>query len=83
MDEVRADWKGSIRRACTTFLIDTSLYHYKSKRGDQAALKIRIKEITATRVRHGYRRIHSFNGKFRSECLNAHWFLTLEIRGMT
>jgi transposase InsO family protein len=22
--------------------------------------------------------IESFNGKFRSECLNAHWFLTLD-----
>ncbi|WP_446720587.1 IS3 family transposase [Mesorhizobium sp. L-2-11] len=58
VDEVRADWKVSIRRACATFLIDTSLYHYKSKRGDQAALKARIKEITATRVRYGYRRVH-------------------------
>lgn len=39
VDEVRADWKVSIRRACATFLIDTSLYHYKSKRGEQADLK--------------------------------------------
>jgi putative transposase len=46
----------SIRRACATFLIDTSLYHYKSNRGDQAALKARTREITATRVRYGYRR---------------------------
>ena len=36
VDEVRADWKVSIRRACATFLIGTSLYHYKSKRGEQA-----------------------------------------------
>lgn len=36
----------------------TSLYHYRSKRGDQAALKARIREITATRVRYGYRRVH-------------------------
>ncbi len=48
----------SIRRACACLLIDTSLYHYKSKRGDQAALKARMKEIAATRVRYGYRRIH-------------------------
>lgn len=48
----------SIRRACACLRIDTSLYHYKSKRGDQAALKARIKEITATRVRYGYRRVH-------------------------
>jgi len=55
---VIADWKVSIRRACATFLVDTSLYHYKSKRGDQAELKQRIKEIAETRVRYGYRRIH-------------------------
>ncbi len=48
----------SIRRACSCLRIDTSLYHYKSKRGDQAALKARIKEIAATRVRYGYRRVH-------------------------
>ena len=48
----------SIRRACFCLRIDTSLYHYKSKRGDQAALKARIREIAATRVRYGYRRIH-------------------------
>lgn len=48
----------SIRRACACLRIDTSLYHYKSKRGDQAALKVRIKGIAATRVRYGYRRVH-------------------------
>ncbi len=58
VDEVRADWKVSIRRACACLRIDTSLYHYKSKRGDQAALKERIREIAQTRVRYGYRRIH-------------------------
>ena len=55
---MRADWKVSIRRACATFLIDTSLYFYKSRRGEQAELKARIKEICATRVRYGYRRVH-------------------------
>ncbi len=48
----------SIRRACATLLIDTSLYHYKSKRGEQADLKARIKEIAQTRVRYGYRGVH-------------------------
>ena len=37
---------------------DTSTYHYRSRRPDQAGLKARIKEICATRVRYGYRRIH-------------------------
>ena len=34
------------------------MYRYKSRRGDQADLKARIKEIAQTRVRYGYRRIH-------------------------
>jgi len=37
---------------------DTSGYHYKSRRPDQAGLEARIKEICATRVRYGYRRVH-------------------------
>jgi putative transposase len=48
----------SIRRACSALQVDRSLYVYKSKRGDQAALKHRIKDICETRVRYGYRRVH-------------------------
>ena len=48
----------SIRRACSTLRIDQALYVYKSKRGGQADLKQRIKEICETRVRYGYRRVH-------------------------
>jgi putative transposase len=55
---VRSDWKVSIRRACSTLRIDRALYVYKSRRGDQAALKSRIKDICETRVRSGYRRVH-------------------------
>lgn len=39
-------------------LIDTSSYHYKSRRRGQADLELRIKEICQTRVRYGYRRVH-------------------------
>lgn len=48
----------SIRKACGALRIDRSLYTYKSKRGDQAALQHRIKDICETRVRFGYRRVH-------------------------
>ena len=58
VDEVRAVWRVSIRKACRALRIDRSLYTYKSKRGDQAELKQRIKEICETRVRFGYRRVH-------------------------
>jgi len=33
-------------------------YRYRSRRPGQAALETRIKEICATRVRYGYRRVH-------------------------
>ena len=36
---------------------ERSSYHYKARRPDQAGLKTRIKEIAATRVRYGYRRV--------------------------
>lgn len=48
----------SIRRACKALCFDTSTYHYKSRRADQAPLERRIKEICETRVRYGYRRVH-------------------------
>ena len=40
------------------FEVDTSTYHYKSRRPGQAHLEQRIREICQTRVRYGYRRIH-------------------------
>jgi putative transposase len=38
--------------------MDTSTYHYRSRRPGQADLERRIKEICQTRVRYGYRRVH-------------------------
>lgn len=55
---MRGEWKVSIRRACSALKIDRSLYVYKSRRGEQADLKQRIREICETRVRYGYRRVH-------------------------
>lgn len=39
-------------------MISRSLYHYRSRRSDQAPLVTRIKEIAAARVRYGYQRVH-------------------------
>jgi putative transposase len=55
---VRQAWNVSIRKACDALRVDRSLYHYKGKRGEQADLKLRIKQICETRVRYGYRRVH-------------------------
>lgn len=35
-------WDVSIRRACAVLEVDTSTYHYKARRPDQAVLKGRI-----------------------------------------
>ena len=48
----------SERRACAAFPAHRSMLRYKSRRPDQAGLKMRIKELAAIRVRYGYRRIH-------------------------
>ena len=58
VDEVRGEWGVSIRRTCRVLKVDTSTYHYKSRRPGQAVLEGRIKEICQTRVRYGYRRVH-------------------------
>jgi putative transposase len=52
------EWGVSIRRACRVLEVDTSSYHYKPRRRDQAGLEARIKEIAHVRVRYGYRRVH-------------------------
>ena len=58
MDGVRGEWGVSIRRACRVLDVDTSTYHYQSRRPEQAGLEQRIREICQTRVRYGYRRVH-------------------------
>ena len=58
VDGMLVDWGVSIRRACGPLRFDTSSYHYKSHRTEQAGLQLRIKEICETRVRYGYRRVH-------------------------
>lgn len=58
VDHARTTWRVSIRRACRALPVERSTYHYRSRRAGQAQLADRIKEMAATRVRYGYRRIH-------------------------
>src|SRR5437868_7572407 len=58
VDHARTTWQVRIRRACRALPVERSTYHYRSRRAGQAQLTERIKEIAATRVRYGYRRIH-------------------------
>lgn len=48
----------SERRSCRVLRLNRSLYRRKSTKDEQAFLRMRIKEIAATRIRHGYKRIH-------------------------
>ena len=48
----------SIRRAFAVLGGGRSSYHYAARRPPQAVLSRRVREIAATRVRYGYRRIH-------------------------
>ncbi len=44
----------SERRVCRVAKVHRPLFRYQSQADDQAALRMRIKEIASTRVRYGY-----------------------------
>ena len=48
----------SQRNALRVVQMSASTYLYRSVACDATALKLRIKEITQTRVHYGYRRVH-------------------------
>jgi len=45
----------SQRRACRLVLLGRSTFSYRSQAQDQGALRLRLKELAAVRVRYGYR----------------------------
>ena len=51
-------YRVSERRACRVSVVNRSTVHYQSVKTDVPALRARINEIAATRVRYGYRRIY-------------------------
>jgi putative transposase len=48
----------SERNALRIVSMSASTYRYESRRRDESMLKLRIKDITNTRVHYGYRRVH-------------------------
>jgi putative transposase len=48
----------SERRACQALSVDRSTVRYRSRRPDDAGLRLRIRELAALRRRFGYRRLH-------------------------
>ena len=54
----RVGFRVSERRACRLAGVARSSYRYRSVVADQAALRLRLRDLAATRVRYGYRRLH-------------------------
>jgi putative transposase len=54
----RVGFRVSERRACRFAGVARSSYRYRSVAADQAALRLRLRDLAATRVRYGYRRLH-------------------------
>jgi putative transposase len=48
----------SERRVCGVLRFPRSSHRYRTTRDGQAALRLRLKELAAARVRYGYRRLH-------------------------
>ena len=58
IDELCDHYRASLRQACALLRMSSSVYRYKSRARDSSVLRMRIKEIAATRVHYGYRRVH-------------------------
>lgn len=48
----------SQRRACGLVDLDPRVFRYRSTRGDDVAIRTRLKELASQRRRFGYRRLH-------------------------
>lgn len=56
---LQQDYQVSIQRACKVIRLFRSAWYYRSRRRDDRAVRERIREIAAIRVRYGYNRIHT------------------------
>ena len=58
VEGLRAAYRVSERRTCRAVGFARSTHRYRSVADEQAALRMRLKELAAVRVRYGYRRLH-------------------------
>ena len=58
MEFLRVAFKVSERHACRLIRLHRSSQRYRHRRDDQAALRIRLKDLAAARPRFGYLRLH-------------------------
>lgn len=54
---LEATFRVSQRRACSAIAVDRSLVRYRSRRGDDAEIRARLRALAALRRRFGYRRL--------------------------
>ena len=52
-----ADYRVSVKRACNVVLYSSSQWYYKYHRREDASVRMRVKEIASVRVRYGLKRI--------------------------
>ena len=57
-DELWFSYEVSERRASNLMRCPRSSYRYRSTADDQVEIRIRLRDLTATRVKFGYRRLH-------------------------
>ena len=55
---LRGTYQVSERRACSAMGFGRSSHRYRSRRDPQVALRLRLKDLAAVRVRYGHRRLH-------------------------
>jgi putative transposase len=82
IDHVRTAWQVSIRRACRALPVERSTITI-ARIHQQGARPVGLHARRHSRLQPtgqaDRQRLHrSFNGEFRSECLNANWFPTLD-----
>jgi putative transposase len=55
---LRQSYQVSQRRACRAIGLDRTMVRYRSRRPDDDAARVRLRELAASRRRFGYRRLH-------------------------
>ncbi len=58
MKRLQAAYQVSERRACRVIGVSRATHRYQSCRDQRAELRIRLRDLAASRVRYGYRRLH-------------------------
>ena len=55
---LRVGFRISERRACRVLPLGRSTQRYQRRERNQDALRLRLRDLAASRVRYGYRRLH-------------------------